>query len=204
MNGRRGIASALLVAAAMSVAACSTPAPTASNAIPPPAVVDEQPLVWAVMGGPESVAFEPARSWTQQVLAGLPPSTELLELATEDASLIEAAPAQLAALDAAPRPPTVATVWFGVSDPEIPPATFTAALTGFVQELQARGIPKIVLVARPDVAGQRRFRYSAEVEAVAAVTGTPYVAIDLGLTNPFDPGGQTAIAQTLAPFVATP
>ena len=201
MSARRRVVLVSVVALALVAAACSTPAPTASNAVPAAAIVDDAPVVWAAFGGNETRAFDPASAWTQLVLARLPASAELVELATEDATVESGRTAQMAALGASARLPTVATIWFGIGEPGTSGAQFTASLTQLVEALQAMGVPQIVVVARPDDPPGRRYRYAAEAEAVARSTGVAFVSPSVPTGNPFEPAAQTVIADELAPVI---
>ncbi len=185
---------------------CSTPPPVASNAVPAPAVADARPVVWAALGGDETLAFDQAAtpsSWSQRVLSRLPVSAQLLNLATEDATLQVGLTSQLNALAASPVKATVATVWFGTAEPNTPRAQFVDGLTNLVDSLKTMGIPRVVLVSRPDVPGDRGYRYGAEIQSVGTATGATYVQVAALTNNPGDPAAQATIADQLAPAIST-
>lgn len=195
-----------LAVAALSVvgAGCSSPPPVASNAVPNAVQPDAAPIVWAALGGDETRATDQKTlpgAWTQQVLSRLAPSAQLLDVATEDATVRTGLTSQLGALAASPAKPTVATVWFGSADPTTPKAQFAQDLTTLVENLRAQGVARIVLVARPDGPGDRGYRFSSEIRAVAAATGATFVQVSTLTTNPGDPAAQTAIAEQLAPAI---
>jgi hypothetical protein len=199
---RRPAAGAIVLIATLAVAAaCSTPPPVASNAVPPPATAAPAPVVWAALGGDETVTADPETApgaWSQRVLSGLPASAQLLNVATERATVAVGLDSQLAALAAGPAPPTVATVWFGPADTGTSSARFRATLSELVGELQSMGVPRIVLIGRPDVIGA----HAEEVEAVAGATRTSYVPVT-ALSGPA-PAAQAAIAEQVGPLIAGP
>lgn len=205
MRQRRRVLHLVVAVLAVGLSACSTPPPVATNAVPPPAVPDDQPVVWASLGGDETLTADPADvagSWTQRVLARLPGSAQLVDVATEDATVQVGLTTQLAALTASPAKPTVATVWFGTAEPNTPRGQFTAALTQLVTGLQSTGVARIVLISRSDGTGDRSYRYAAEIEAVAKATGVSYANVSVLTGNPGEPGVQAQIADQLTPIIA--
>jgi hypothetical protein len=190
----------------LSVAGCSTPAPVASNAVPPPAQADQDPVVvWAALGGDETRPFDEAAtpgSWSQLVLTRLPESAQLLNVATEDATLQVGGTSQLEALAASPLKPTIATVWFGSDEPNTPKGEFADALTDLVNGLEGMGVERVVLISRPDAPGDRRYRYGPEIQSVAAATGATAIEVTSLTRNPGQPEVQAAIADQLAPAIA--
>jgi len=187
------------------LAGCSQPPPVASNAVPAPVQADAEPVVWAALGGDETLVFDQKatpNAWTQRVLSGLPPSAQLLNVATEDATVQDGLTSQLNALAASPTKPTVATVWFGSAEPNTTKAQFADGLTNLVSGLKSMGVARVVLVSRPDASGGQGYRYSAEVQAVAAATGATAVTVSSLTNNPGDAAAQAAIAAQLAPTIA--
>jgi len=185
-------------------AACSTPPPKATNAVPAPAEIDQNPVVWAALGGDETstAQSDPAQaSWTRVVLAELPASAQLLDVATADATVEDALDAQLVALRASPLPPTVATVWLGRDEPGTDVGVFADRLTKLVEGLTALGVPRVVLVARSDSPRDRGGQYAAAIEAVASATGATYADLRGLPGNPRDPATQQELAGLLAPYV---
>jgi len=196
---------ACVVLALLVGAGCSQPSPVASNAVPPPVQADAKPVVWAALGGDETFAFDQAStpgSWTQRVLSRLPVSAQLLNLATEDATLQVGGTSQLKALGASPVKPTVATVWFGAAEPNTPKGEFVDGLTNLVNGLKGLGVERVVLVSRPDAPGDRGYRYGAEIKSVAAATGALVVEVTALTNNPGEPAAQASIADQLAPTIS--
>ena len=143
----------LLLSALLLAAACSTPAPKASNAVPPPATVDPDPLVWAALGGSESVVFDPAtapEAWMQVVFSQLPESSQLVDVAIPDATVSAAIESQLVALQASPSVPTVATLWFGAADRSTSSTAYRASLKRADRHAPATRREPVVVVTRTD------------------------------------------------------
>lgn len=198
------IAAAALLASTVA-SSCSTPPPVASNAVPPPAVAEEKPIVWVALGGDETLVGDlhaTPNAWTQRVLSRLPPSAQLLDLATDDASIRTGLDNQLRALETSQIKPTVATVWFGTADANTPRQQFTADLTALIDRLKGDGVQRVILVSRPNAASDRGYRFAGEIEAVANATGATYVPVVALTGSPNEPTAQNAIADQLAPLVA--
>ena len=205
MSARSVALAASLVLALSIGTGCSQPQPVASNAVPPPVQADTKPVVWAALGGDETLAFDQAStpgSWTQRVLSRLPVSAQLLNVATEDATLQVGGMSQLNALAASPVKPTVATVWFGSAEPNTSKSQFVAGLTTLVNGLEDLGVQRVVLVSRPDGPGDRGYRYGAEIKSVAAATGATAIEVTALANNPGDPAAQPSIADQLAPTIS--
>lgn len=161
--------------------------------------------MWAALGGDETLASDAQTAptaWTQRVLSRLPASAQLLDVATEDATIQVGLDAQLRALSSSPVKPTVATVWFGTAERNTAKTQFAETLTNLVSGLQALGVPRIVLIARADNAGQGGYRYTAEIEAVAKATGATYASTTALTGNPQDPSAQSALADQLGPMIS--
>lgn len=185
--------------------ACSTPPPKASNAVPPPAEIEQNSVVWAALGGDETTTAQPdaaQASWTRGVLAGLPTSSQLLDVATADATVEDALDAQLVALRASSLPPTVATVWLGRDEPGTDPGVFADRLMRLVGGLTALGVPRVVLIARSDAPADRGGQYAGVIQAVASETGATYADLKGLPGNLRDPDAQQDLARVLAPYVA--
>jgi outer membrane protein OmpA-like peptidoglycan-associated protein len=185
--------------------ACSTPPPAANNAVPPPASAPvEAPITWVALGGDETAAVGPpeeaGRFWTQQVLAELPPTAQLVNLAAPDATARRARTTQMRTLDATGVRPTVATVWFG-ADESSGSAAYAADLTALVQDLRDRGATEIILVTRTGGSGAGGVGSSLTdvTEQVATATGTTFVEVDLPGRDPTTASAQAAAAQALSP-----
>jgi hypothetical protein len=189
---RRAIVTVLVSAAVMASAACTSEAPVASNAVPPPA--GPQPrVVYAALGGDETLLrgldTNVRRAWTQQVFTSLPPSAVYVNLATEDAPVAEGLHVQLE--QALALQPTVATVWFGGADDPavVSQQEFASQLRGIVTGLQAANV-RVVVVGRP---GGRGSSFTATAQQVAVATGARFADV-AGGSGPRDPGAQDAIA----------
>jgi hypothetical protein len=185
-------------------AACSTPPREASNAVPAPAEIDQNPVVWAALGGDETTTAQSdaaQASWTRVVLAGLPTSAQLLDVATADATVEDALDAQLVALRASSRLPTVATVWLGRDEPGTDPSVFADRLTRLVGGLTVLGVPRVVLIARSDAPPDRGGQYTEVIQAVASATGATYADLKGLPGNLRDPVEQQDLARALAPYV---
>lgn len=197
----------LVVALALVLtASCSTPPPAASNAVPPPASAPiEAPITWVALGGDETAAVGPpeeaGRFWTQRVLSELPPSAQLVNVATPDATARRARSTQLQTLDATGVRPTVATVWFG-ADESSGPTAYAADLTALIQDLRDRGATEVVLVARAGGGGGGGSSLADVTEQVATATGATFVEVELPGRDPTSASAQTAAAEALSPVLA--
>ena len=195
---------ALVVVVLLGLAGCAPASPKVSNQVPPPASADPSPIVWAALGGDESLSGGDGTSetsWTTAVLDRLPPSAELLAVATPAGTLDDAIAAQLPALEAAPRPPTVATVWFGTGERATSTERFRDQLTELVQRLRDAGVARVVLVSRPDTLTELGGRYAPTIAEVAAATGAVHVAITGLRGSPRDPNGRALVAAAITPAI---
>lgn len=187
-----------MLAVAALVAGCSTPAPKASNAVPPPASAVADPLVWVSLGGSEAVGRGGDRaggSWSQVVLGRLPESSQLVNVATPGARVADAA-TQLLAVQASPDRPTVASVWFGAGDQSTPSSAYRGALGELIDALRRQGVDRVVVITRTDQGVGAR---ADDNRQVATEKGVPLVALDLPRGEPGSAALQTAIADQVAP-----
>lgn len=194
------LAVAVAVVVPVAAGACSTPPPQASNAVPPPATAaPEAPIVWAALGGDETVTTGPpeeaATAWPQRVLSRLPATAELVNVATPDASIRTGLTSQVPALEANGVRPTVATVWFG-RDERGSTSQQRADLTALVERLRALGTTRIVLVAGPGPSA------TALAQDVAAATGAVALPVAGIGRDAMGPAAQAGIAEAVAPVLA--
>jgi hypothetical protein len=197
--GRALVLLGALVLGVVGAAGCSNPEPKASSAVPPPAEVDTDPTVWAALGGSETVVFDPAdapHAWLQVALSQLPVSAQLVDLATPDATVSAALESQLAALQASPVVPTVATLWFGAADRSSSSGQYQSGLVALIDALRQRGVARVVVVTRTDTGVGDR---AADNEAVAAEQGVELVTIERPDGDPSSPEFQAAIAARIVP-----
>lgn len=207
--GRRaGTLPAVLALVALLTVGCSTPEPKASNAVPPAATAPATaPVVWAVLGGAESAPGGPNETyhdrWIQRVLAKLPPSAQMVNVAAnEPAGSILRASAQVDAVRASGSVPTVATVWFPGDDPRLS-SELEPALTALVGALKDLGVATVVLLARTD-GDKAGTGFVATTERVAAATGARFVPVARYELDPRQPAyatDQQAIADSVLPLL---